>query len=53
MKRPNNAASFPRHVFIRAANLNANAYDRVGNRYQQNFVLIVTYYLELIASRRL
>ena len=32
MKRPNNAATFPRHVFVRAANLNANAYDRVGDR---------------------
>ena len=33
MVRPNNAATFPRHVFIRAANMNSNVYDRVGNRY--------------------
>lgn len=30
--RPNNASSFPRHVFLRSQNLNSNAYDRVGNR---------------------
>ncbi len=30
--RPNNAAIFPRHVFVRAANLHANVYDRVGDR---------------------
>ena len=33
MVRPNNASPFPRHVFIRAANLNSNVYDRVGDRY--------------------
>jgi hypothetical protein len=32
MVRPNNASTFPRHVFLRAQNLNSNAYDRVGNR---------------------
>lgn len=32
MVRPNNAATFPRHVFIRAANLQANVMDRVGDR---------------------
>jgi hypothetical protein len=30
--RSNNASTFPRHVFLRAQNLNSNAYDRVGNR---------------------
>ncbi len=32
MVRPNNGATFPRHVFIRAANLESNMYDRVGDR---------------------
>jgi hypothetical protein len=32
MVRPNVGAHFPRHVFVRAANLHANLYDRVGNR---------------------
>ena len=32
MVRPNNASTFPRHVFIRAANLESNVYDRVGDR---------------------
>jgi hypothetical protein len=32
MVRPNVGAPFPRHVFVRAANLHANVYDRVGNR---------------------
>lgn len=31
--RPNNASVFPRHVFVRAANLHPNVYDRVGDRY--------------------
>ncbi len=30
--RPNNAAIFPRHVFVRAANLQPSVYDRVGDR---------------------
>ena len=30
--RPNNASPFPRHVFVRGANLHASVYDRVGNR---------------------
>ena len=30
--RPNNASPFPKHVFIRAANLQSNVYDRVGDR---------------------
>lgn len=30
--RPNNASVFPRHVFVRAANLETNVYDRVGDR---------------------
>ena len=33
MVRPNNGSTFPRHVFIRAANLHASLYDRVGDRY--------------------
>jgi pheromone shutdown protein TraB len=32
MVRPNVGSTFPRHVFIRAANLHANLYDRVGDR---------------------
>lgn len=32
MVRPNNASPFPRHVFVRAANLHSNVYDRVGDR---------------------
>jgi hypothetical protein len=32
MVRPNNASVFPRHVFVRGANLHANVYDRVGDR---------------------
>lgn len=32
MARPNNASAFPRHVFVRAANLHSNIYDRVGDR---------------------
>lgn len=32
MLRPNNAATFPRHVFMRAQNLNSSLYDRVGDR---------------------
>ena len=32
MVLPNNASTFPRHVFIRAANLESNVYDRVGDR---------------------
>jgi hypothetical protein len=32
MLRPNNASPFPRHVFVRAANLHPNVYDRVGDR---------------------
>ena len=32
MPRPNTAATFPRHVFTRAANLHTNIYDRVGDR---------------------
>lgn len=32
MYRPNSAATFPKHVFVRAANLRSNIYDRVGNR---------------------
>ena len=31
--RPNNASTFPRHVFVRAANLHPNVYDRVGDRH--------------------
>jgi len=30
--RPNNGATFPRHVFIRAANLFSSVNDRVGDR---------------------
>jgi len=33
MVRSNVASTFPRHVFIRAANLESNHVDRVGNRY--------------------
>ena len=32
MPRANTAATFPQHVFIRAANLRSNIYDRVGDR---------------------
>ena len=32
MIRPDNGATFPRHVFVRAANLQASVYDRVGDR---------------------
>lgn len=32
MTRPNVGSTFPRHVFKRAANLHASAYDRVGDR---------------------
>lgn len=32
MNRPNVAATFPRHVFTRAANLHTNIYDRIGDR---------------------
>lgn len=32
LKRPDNVANFPRHVFTRCANLHSNIYDRVGNR---------------------
>ena len=33
MIRPDNASIFPKHVFVRAANLRSNVVDRVGNRY--------------------
>ena len=32
MVRPNSSSTFPRHVFTRAANLEASVYDRVGDR---------------------
>jgi hypothetical protein len=32
MARTDNASTFPRHVFVRAANLHASLYDRVGDR---------------------
>jgi len=32
MVRPNNAATFPRHNFIRSANTRQNEHDRLGNR---------------------
>ena len=32
MPRSDNASAFPRHVFVRAANLHSNIYDRVGDR---------------------
>ena len=32
LTRPNSASYYPKHVFIRAANLHSNVYDRVGNR---------------------
>jgi hypothetical protein len=32
MVRPNNASTFPRHVFVRAANLEATIHDRIGDR---------------------
>ena len=32
MLRPNIGSTFPRHVFVRAANLQSSAYDRVGDR---------------------
>jgi len=32
LARPNSAAAFPKHVFVRAANLRSNIYDRVGDR---------------------
>jgi len=32
LKRPNTAATFPRHVFMRGQNLHSDVYDRVGNR---------------------
>ena len=32
IKRPNNVASWPRHVFMRGQNLHSNVYDRVGDR---------------------
>ena len=36
--RPNNASTFPRHVFIRAANLHANVFERVGDRYVHSII---------------
>ena len=33
MVRPNIASTFPRHVFVRGANLESNVYNRVGDRY--------------------
>ncbi len=39
--RPNNASVFPRHVFVRAANLKTNVYDRVGDRYYYLAFLIL------------
>jgi len=32
MVRPNIGSTFPRHVFKRAANLEANVNDRIGDR---------------------
>jgi len=32
IKRPNNVAAWPRHVFMRGQNLHSNMYDRVGDR---------------------
>lgn len=32
LPRPNNASTFPRHVFVRAANIESSVYDRVGDR---------------------
>ena len=32
MVRPNNASNFPKHVFVRSANMQANIHQRVGNR---------------------
>ena len=32
MTRPNVSSGFPRHVFVRAANLQSCIYDRVGDR---------------------
>ena len=30
--RPNNASTFPRHVFLRAPNLESSIKDRIGDR---------------------
>ena len=40
MVRSNGASTFPRHVFVRAANLESNHVDRVGNRY----LFLLNYY---------
>jgi hypothetical protein len=32
MVRPNSGSTFPKHVFVRAANLHASVNDRVGDR---------------------
>ena len=40
MTRPNNGATFPRHVFKRAANLHASVYDRVGDRYYYSVIYV-------------
>lgn len=40
MIRPDNASVFPRHVFVRAANLHASLYDRVGDRYLPSVITL-------------
>ena len=32
MVRPNNASNFPRHNFIRSANIRSDVHDRLGDR---------------------
>ena len=32
MQRPDVVSTFPRHVFVRAANANGSRHDRVGDR---------------------
>lgn len=51
MVRPNNGATFPRHVFVRAANLHASLYDRVGDRYALNSLLKMNLNIERTALK--
>ena len=53
MVRPNNGANFPRHVFVRAANLHASLYDRVGDRYALKPLIVkINHLLERIALKQ-
>jgi hypothetical protein len=51
MVRPNNGAAFPRHVFVRAANLHASLYDRVGDRYATKVMLKMNLIIERTALK--